>query len=130
VYAMAPFWSRFGDITHAQVDSDARALWEMFLSADDTAAYIRVLTIAAPAVKQIALDHLDQAVPALGPNKMQRIAAQAAPHLNSEQTARLVDLLASLVLRCGVDAEPLLAASSSYLNAAAQARLRDLLAVS
>lgn len=29
VYAMAPFWSRFGDITHAQMDSDARALWEM-----------------------------------------------------------------------------------------------------
>lgn len=30
VYAMAPFWSRFGDITHAQVDIDGRAWWEMF----------------------------------------------------------------------------------------------------
>jgi hypothetical protein len=130
VYAMAPFWSRFGDITHAQVDSDARALWEMFLSADDPAAYIRVLTIAAPDVKRIALDHLDQALPALGPIQMQRVAAQAAPHLNSEQTARLVGLLAGLVPRCGVDAKSVLAASSRYLNAAAQASLRDLLAVS
>lgn len=81
-------------------------------------------------MKRIALDHLDQAVPALGPIRMQRIAVQAAPHLNSEQSARLVGLLAGLIPRCGVDTESLLATSSSYLNAAAQAKLRDLLTAS
>lgn len=132
VYAMAPFWRRFGDITqsgsNARMDSDARALWEMFLSDGDPAAYSRVLSIAPPAVKRIALDHLDRAVPALGPIPVQRIAAQVAQHLNGEQTGRLVELLAGLVPRCGVDAESLLVAAPNYLTAAAQAKLRELLA--